>query len=104
VNRVVDTSDFIDAKVLCNLANVTQGPAGNNGAGLRRKLSQQGRRLPILGDDDETANRGYAKHIALRRDRIRGMRHGLEYAELFHYSPADDSYEEDYVRENAVPI
>jgi LmbE family N-acetylglucosaminyl deacetylase len=104
VNRVVDTSDFIDAKVFCNLANVTQGPAGNNGAGLRRKLSQQGRRLPILGDDDETANRGYAKHIALRRDRIRGMRHGLEYAELFHYSPADDSYEEDYVRENAVPI
>jgi len=39
VNRVVDTGDFIDARVFCNLANVTQGPAGNNGACLRRKLA-----------------------------------------------------------------
>ena len=103
-NRVVDTSDYIDAKVQCNLANVTQGPAGNQGARLRRRLADEGRRLPILGGDDDTANRAYTKYIALRRDRLRGMAHGLEYAELFHYSPADDSYEEDYVRENAVPV
>ena len=104
VNRAVDTSDYIDAKVQCNLANVTQGPAGDQGARLRRRLADEGRRLPILGDDDDTANRGYTKHIALRRDRLRGMAYGLSYAELFHYSPADDSYEEDYVRENAVPL
>lgn len=104
VNRVVDTSDYIDGKVYCNLANVTQGPAGNNGARLRRELAERGRRLPILGDDDETANRAYAKHIAFRRDRLRGMRYGLEYAELFHYSPPDDDYEAEYVRENSVPI
>ena len=104
VNRVVDTSDYVDAKVHCNLANVTQGPAGDQGARLRRRLADEGRRLPILGDDDDSANRAYTKHIALRRDRIRGMAHGLSYAELFHYSPADDSYEEDYVRENAVPV
>ena len=104
VNRVVDTSDYIDAKVHCNLANVTQGPAGDQGARLRRRLADEGRRLAILGDDDDSANRAYTKHIALRRDRLRGMAHGLSYAELFHYSPADDSYEEDYVRENAVPI
>jgi LmbE family N-acetylglucosaminyl deacetylase len=104
VNRVVDTSDFFDAKVYSNLANVTQGPAGDHGARLRRRLAEQGRRLPILGDDDDSANRGYTKHIALRRDLLRGMAHGLEYAELFHYSPADDSFEEDYVRENALPV
>jgi LmbE family N-acetylglucosaminyl deacetylase len=104
VNRVVDTSDYIDAKVYANLANVTQGPAGNQGARLRRRLAQQGRRLPILGDDDDTANRAYTKHIALRRDRLRGMAHELLYAELFHYSPADDSFEEDYVRENSLPL
>ena len=104
VNRVVDTSDYIDAKVHCNLANVTQGPAGDQGARLRRRLADQRRRLPILGDDDDSANRGYTQHIALRRDRLRGMAHGLSYAELFHYSPPDDSYEEDYVRENAVPL
>jgi hypothetical protein len=104
VNRVVDTSDYVDAKVHCNLANLTQGPAGDQGARLKRRLADEGRRLPILGDDDDSANRAYTKHIALRRDRIRGMAHGLSYAELFHYSPADDSYEEDYVRENAVPL
>jgi LmbE family N-acetylglucosaminyl deacetylase len=104
VNRVVDTTDYIDAKVHCNLANVTQGPVGNNGARLRRELAEQGRRLAILGDDDDSANRAYAKHIAFRRDRLRGMQHGLEYAELFHYSPADDDYEAEYVRDNAVSI
>jgi hypothetical protein len=71
---------------------------------IRRKLAEQGRRLPILGDDDETANRAYTKHVALRRDRLRGMHHGLEYAELFHYNPGDDSFEDDYVRENAVSL
>ena len=104
VNRVVDTSDYIDRKVECNLANVTQGPAGDRGARLRRRLEEQGRRLPILGDDDDSANRGYTKHIALRRDRLRGMRYGLEYAELFHYSPSDESYEDEYLRDNAVPL
>lgn len=104
VNRVVDTTEFIDAKIHCNLANVTQGPAGNNGARLRRELAARGRRLPILGGDDDTANREYTKHIALRRDRLRGMHYGLEYAELFHYSPADDDYEAEYVRDNSVTI
>ncbi|MCZ6771216.1 MAG: PIG-L family deacetylase, partial [Proteobacteria bacterium] len=102
VNRVVDTTDYIDGKVDCNLANVTQGPSGNNGARLRRELTERGRRLPILGDDDDTANREYTKHIALRRDRLRGMQYGLEYAEVFHYSPADDDYEAEYVREHSV--
>jgi alkanesulfonate monooxygenase SsuD/methylene tetrahydromethanopterin reductase-like flavin-dependent oxidoreductase (luciferase family) len=100
----VDTSHYIDAKVYANLANVTQGPAGNQGARLRRRLAEQGRRLPILGDDDDTANRAYTKHIALRRDRLRGMAHGLQYAELFHYSPADESFEADYIRENSLPL
>lgn len=104
VNRAVDITGYMDAKIDCNLANVTQGPVGSNGARLRRELAEDGRRLPILGNDDDTANRAYAKHIAFRRDRLRGMQYGLEYAELFHYSPADDSYESDYVRDHAVPL
>lgn len=104
VNRVVDTTDYMDAKVHANLANVTQGPAGTNGARLRARLAQEGRRLPILGDDDDTANREYTKHIALRRDRVQGMRHDLQYAELFHYSPVDESYEDQYVAENAEEV
>ena len=104
VNRVVDTSDYIDKKVWANLANVTQGPAGNNGAKLRRKLAAQGKKLPLLGADDETANREYTRHFALQRDRLRGKAYGLKYAEYFHYIPADESDVESYVEKNAVSL
>lgn len=104
VNRVVDISDFIDAKVHANLANVTQGPAGDTGARLRRRLAQQGKRLPLLGNDDATANREYARHFALARDRVRGQAHGLQYAEYFHYIGPDESDVEAYVQRNAVPL
>lgn len=104
VNRVVDIGAYIDQKVYANLANVTQGPAGDNGARLRRKLAAQGRKLPLLGDDDETANRQYTKEFALAYDRLRGHAHGLEYAEYFHYIPPDESAVEDYLREHSVPL
>jgi len=104
VNRVVDVSDFIDRKVDVNLANVTQGPAGEAGAKLRRKLQAQGKRLPLLGNDDATANRQYTKHFALARDRSRGEAHGLQYGEYFHYIGPDESDVESYVQQNAVPL
>lgn len=104
VNRAVDISSYIDAKVHANLANVTQGPAGNQGAKLRAKLAAQGKRLPLLGSDDETANRQYTKYFALSRDRTRAKAHGLRYAELFHYVSRDESPVEEYVAKNAVPL
>lgn len=104
VNRVVDISEFIDQKVHVNLANVTQGPAGNTGARLRRRLAQQGKKLPLLGNDDSTANREYAKHFALARDRSRGQPHGLAYAEYFHYIGPDDDGVDAYVQQHAVPL
>ena len=104
VNRVVDISDFIDGKVWANLANVTQGPAGNTGAQLRQRLAAQGKRLPLLGNDDETANKQYTKYFALQRDRFRGQTHGLQYAEYFHYIGRDESGVQDYVSRNAVPL
>jgi LmbE family N-acetylglucosaminyl deacetylase len=104
VNRVVDISGFIDQKVSANIANVTQGPAGDTGARLRRRLAGQGKRLPLLGNDDDSANRQYTKHFALARDRARGQAHGLEYAEYFHYIGTDESDVEAYIERNAVPI
>ncbi len=104
VNRVVDISSYIDQKVYANMANVTQGPAGETGARLRRRLAQQRRKLPLLGNDDETANRQYTKHFALGRDRVRGQAHGLEYAEYFHYIGPDESDVEGYIEKNAVPL
>jgi LmbE family N-acetylglucosaminyl deacetylase len=104
VNRVVDISAFMDQKVFVNLANVTQGPAGNLGAELRKTLAQQRKRLPLLGNDDETANRQYTKTFALSRDRSRGQAHGLEFAEYFHYIGPDESDVDEYVRRNAVAL
>lgn len=104
VNRVVDISPYIDQKVWVNMANVTQGPAGNQGARLRRALAEKGRKLALLGGDDETANRQYTKTFALARDRLRGKAHGLEYAEYFHYIPPDETDVDEYVAKHSVPL
>jgi len=104
VNRVVDIGPYIDQKVYVNMANVTQGPAGDQGAQLRKALAAKGRKLTLLGDSDESANRAYTKQFALARDRMRGQAHGLAYAEYFHYVPPDESDVEEYVAKNAMPL
>jgi LmbE family N-acetylglucosaminyl deacetylase len=104
VNRVVDIKDYIDQKVWVNMANVTQGPAGDTGARLRQRLAAQGKRLPLLGNDDETANRQYTKYFALARDRARGPAYGLEWAEHYHYIGPDESDEAAYIAQNAVSL
>lgn len=104
VNRIVDISAYIDKKVDVNLANVTQGPSGNTGSRLRKKLASQGKRLPLLGNDDLTADRAYTKQFALSRDRAHGQAHGLEYAEPFHYIGPDEDDVNEYVSKNAVPL
>lgn len=104
VNRVVDISAYADRKIEVNAANVTQGPAGDNGARLRRRLAEEGKRLPLLGDDDETANRNYIREFVLDENREWGRRYGVEYAEPFHYiGPPRDKVGE-YVERNAVPL
>ena len=95
VNRVVDISSTIDAKVQANLVNKTQGPAGENGARLRASLAAQGRKLDLLGNDDATANLEYVKQIVFGSDRELGQKYGVEYAEQFHYigPPEDETWE-----------
>jgi LmbE family N-acetylglucosaminyl deacetylase len=104
VNRIVDISDFMDQKVVVNIANVTQGPSGNTGSLLRKRLAAQGKRLPLLGNDDDTANKQYTKQFALSRDRAHGQAHGLAYAEPYHYIGPDESDVELYISRNAVPL
>ncbi len=104
VNRVVDISSVIDQKVEANLANVTQGPAGESGARLRARLAREGKRLPVLGDDDASANRNYIKHLVLAEDAEWGRKHGVNYAEPFHYIGSRASRLEEYIRQNAVAL
>ena len=114
VTRVVDIGPWIDRKVEANLANKTQGPGGENGARLRARLAAQKLRLPILGDDDDTANRQYIKHIVLDidsqhlrgvpSDREVGRPFGLEWAEAFHHIGPSESLLHRYIKENAVAL
>ena len=114
VNRVVDISPWIDRKVEANLANKTQGPCGDNGARLRAKLAGQKLKLPLLGGDDDVANREYIKNIVLDydspyqrgvpSDKELGRKYGAEWAEAFHYIGPRQSQLDRYISEHAVPL
>jgi LmbE family N-acetylglucosaminyl deacetylase len=109
ITRVVDITSVVDKKVEANRANVAKGPAGTNGSRLRAELAKKNLKLPLLGDDDATADRAYIKEFILARNRELGKRYGMEYAEAFHYigSPANFGRPraiEEYIRKNAVPL
>jgi LmbE family N-acetylglucosaminyl deacetylase len=105
ITRVVDISGFVDQKVESNRANQAKGPAGRHGSRLRADLAKKNQQLPLLGDDDTTADRNYIKEFVLARDRELGRKYGVEYAEAFHYiGPAALPPIEEYIRKNAVPL
>ena len=103
VNRVVDITPWVERKIDVNLENRAQGPAGDNGQRLRARLEAQGQRLPLLGDDDVSANRNFVREFVLQRDRETGGRYGVTYAEPFHYIGPASNLVEDYVRQHAIP-
>jgi LmbE family N-acetylglucosaminyl deacetylase len=110
ITRVVDISRQIDKKVEVNRANVAKGPAGRLGSRLRAELAKRNQRLPLLGDDDLTADRNYIKEFVMSQSRELGRQYGVEYAEAFHYiapgaSGADrDPRVDTYVNQHAVPL
>lgn len=107
ITRVVDVSGQIEKVVDCNRANVAKGPAGHLGSRLRAELAQQGKKLPLLGEDDVTADRNYIKEFVMGRRRQLGSKYGVEYAEAFHYigpGGGRGPSREDYINRNAVPI
>ncbi|HEV3344788.1 MAG TPA: PIG-L family deacetylase [Pirellulales bacterium] len=106
-NRVVDVSGVIDQIIDANRANRAKGPAGTHGSQLRAKLAKEGKKLPLLGSDDATADRNYIRQFVLARSRTLGEKYGVEFAEAFHYiggATGQRSPIEEYVEKNAVPI
>jgi LmbE family N-acetylglucosaminyl deacetylase len=106
VTRVVDVSDYIEQMIDCNRANRAKGPAGSHGSQLRADLARRGLRLPLLGSDDETADRKFIEQFILARSRELGKKHGVAYAEAFHYigpSGKPDAIDE-YIKQHAVPL
>jgi hypothetical protein len=91
-------------------ANVAKGPGGHAGSRLRKELADKGQKLPLLGEDDVSADRNYIREFVLSRARDLGKQYGVEFAEAFHYIPAGaagadrDPRVDAYVKEHAVPI
>src|SRR5262245_36496070 len=105
VNRVVDVGGVVDQIIDANRANRAKGPAGNHGSRLRAELAKRGQKLPLLGDDDTSADRNYIREFILARRRALGQSHGVQYAEAYHHiGGAGGSAVDDYVKKNAVPI
>jgi LmbE family N-acetylglucosaminyl deacetylase len=107
VNRIVDISSYIDHKVRGNVANKGKGPAGEAGSRLRRELAREGKKLPILGDDDQTANFQYIKQLLMDDWKLLGERFGVQYAEAFRYIGPAPSYRDNirkYVDQHAVRL
>lgn len=107
VNRVVDISSYIDHKVRGNVANKGKGPAGTAGSRLRQQLAKQGKKLELLGNDDETANFQYVKHFLMDDWKLLGERFGMGYAEAFRYIGPPANYQENvrkYADQHAVRL
>jgi LmbE family N-acetylglucosaminyl deacetylase len=105
-NRVVDIGLHLEKKIDAIVECKSQG-GGARGAELRAQLAKKGRRLPLLGDGDQTANREYVRHFLLEDYREYGKPHNLAWAERFYY--VDDrlparSKVDDYVEKNAVRL
>jgi LmbE family N-acetylglucosaminyl deacetylase len=101
VNRIVDVSSYIDVKTRVNVANQGKGPAGGAGIRLREYLRRQGKKLPLLGGDDQTASFQYVKHFLLEDFHLLGQQFGVQYAEAFRYIGPDSPYEE-RIRQAAI--
>lgn len=106
INRVVDVSGVVDQMIDSN-REPGQGPAGNLGSRLRAELAKRGKKLPLLGDDDVTADRNYIREFILARRRALGQKYGVQYAEAFHHiggGSRRSTTVEEYTKKNAVPI
>jgi LmbE family N-acetylglucosaminyl deacetylase len=107
ITRVVDVSGVIDQIIDANRANRAKGPAGAHGSRLKAELARRGQKLPLLGDDDATADRNYIKEFLLTRRKDLGQQYGVQYAEAFHYigsRPARRSAVDAYIDDHAVPL
>ena len=108
-NRVVDVSDYLDVKVEAMVAHQSQGTAGSTGRRLRATLASQGRHIPALGDDDESADRAYVRQFMMSPGVDLGSRYGMACAEPFLYlddadAEAREAAVASWVELNAVPL
>jgi LmbE family N-acetylglucosaminyl deacetylase len=95
VNHVVDIGPTLPAKV--DAIRSCKTMIDHMMRDLSDSLADRKLRLPALSTDE------YIKAAFVARDQATGAKHGLQYAEEFHYIGPDQSLDE-YIRRNAVTL
>jgi LmbE family N-acetylglucosaminyl deacetylase len=99
-NKIVDITSTIDRKIRAIQQHKTM--MRHTAYTLKEKLAEANLRLPLLDTiDEESVNRMVDIQVRERAAAV-GKKHGMEYAEEFHYIPL--AAEGGYVMKNAVPI
>ena len=101
VNRAVDITATLSAKHAAQRSCRTM--MSHMVRDVNASLAERKLRVPALTGDEGPAADEYIHAVFDARDRATGRRHGLEYAEEFHYigpSPALD----DYISSHALPL
>lgn len=101
VNRVVDTTAMLPRKLGAIRACSTM--IAHMVGGLKDTLAERKLQVPALAGESRPAVEEYMKIAFVARDRAVGEKHGLEYAEEFHYIGPDHSLD-NYILENARPL
>jgi LmbE family N-acetylglucosaminyl deacetylase len=101
VNRVVDIAPFLAQKVAAIAACETM--IVHMVKDLNDNLAGRGLRVPALTGNLDAANQEFIQAAFVTRDRATGAKHGLQYAEEFHYIGPDVSLDE-YIARNAQRI
>jgi LmbE family N-acetylglucosaminyl deacetylase len=101
VNRVVDIGPVLDRKLAAIRACRTM--VSHMVKDLKTSLAERKLQLPALSGADSAANDAYIQMTFVQRDSNVGKKHGLDYAEEFHYIGPDPAMEE-YLTRNAVPL
>jgi len=101
INRVVDIGPFLPQKIAAIESCETM--IVHMVKDLNDSLAERGLRLPALSGNLDTATKEFIQAAFVTRDHTTGARHGLQYAEEFHYIGPDASLDE-YISRNAQRI
>jgi LmbE family N-acetylglucosaminyl deacetylase len=101
VNRVVDIAPTLEIKMATIRSCRTM--ITHMFKDLNASLADRKLRLPALAGGDDNAIREYTSLVFQNRDAANGRKHGLDYAEEFHYIGHDNTLAP-YITRNAVRI
>jgi LmbE family N-acetylglucosaminyl deacetylase len=101
VNRVVDIGPTLDAKRAALRACKTMFT--NMVKSANASLAARKMKVPEFSSGGDVAIDAYIKAVCEHRDAVTGRKHGLNYAEEFHFIGPDPGLEE-YIYQRAVPL